>query len=186
MTGGAAAALPAPRVRLSPATDADRADLDDLDWGRSLHPGMGGWLVRPTSGAVRTSIVRTIADDKPIGVIDVAPLPGYAEVMSVSLYIDPARARGGLAFEAYARVVTQLFESGTRLVHHEVLDLNRPILRLLRGIGVPPSARLREHAYSAGRLWDVLVFAFDSPRWDQLLGHLVPRNPVRRAPSDTA
>ncbi|MGH9086223.1 MAG: GNAT family N-acetyltransferase [Acidimicrobiales bacterium] len=176
--------LPGPRVRLSPPTDADRPDLDDLDWRRSLHPGMGGWLVRPIAGDVRTSLVRSVTDDEPIGVIDVAPLPGYAEVMSVSLYIDPTRARGGLAFEAYARVVTQLFESGTRLVHHEVLELNRPILRLFRGIGEPPSARLREHAYSAGRLWDVLVFAFDSPRWNHLLGRLVPRNPVRRAPSE--
>ncbi len=186
MTSAAAQVAERPaRVRLEPATDADLDALEDLDWHRSLHPAMGGWLVRPAASS-RTIIVRAVDGDELIGVIDAAPLPGYDAVTSLSVFTDTARAHGGLALEAYARVVMQLFDGGTRLIHHEVLELNRPIQRLLRGIGVTASARYREHAYAAGRFWDVLVYSYDAAQWNHLLGRVVPRNPVRPAPDRSA
>lgn len=168
------------RVALAPVTQADLVELEDLDWHRSLHPAMGGWMSRPPGSLATATLVRALATGELIGVIDAAPLPGYDGVTSLSVYTDTERARGGLALEAYARAVTGIFASGTRLVHHEVLELNGPIHRVLRGIGITPSARLREHAYAAGRYWDVLVYSYDATRWDHLLTRVLPRNPLRR------
>jgi RimJ/RimL family protein N-acetyltransferase len=167
-------------VVLAPVTQADLPELESLDWHRSLHPAMGGWMSRPPGSLATATLVRTLPTGELIGVIDAAPLPGYDGVTSLSVYTDTQRARGGLALEAYARAVNGLFASGTRLVHHEVLELNGPIHRVLRGIGIAPSARLREHAYAAGRYWDVLVYSYDATRWDHLLTRVLPRNPLRQ------
>jgi RimJ/RimL family protein N-acetyltransferase len=179
MSGFVAPTLEGTRVRLEPASSADRDELAELDWLRSLHPAMAGWFARPRTVAPGTAVMRGLDGGQVVGVLDAAGLPGYADVVSVSVYTDTARASGGWALEAYALFVSALFEQGVRLIHHEVLELNRPIQRILRGIGVAQTARLREHAYVAGRFWDVLVYSYDRAHWDHLLDHVVPRNPLR-------
>lgn len=171
------------RVALSPATAADADDLAHLDWQRSQHPAMGGWMSRPVGvAATGTAILRrvdAVAGDPPVGAIDAVGLPGYPGVVNVSIYTDTARAPGGLALEGYGLYVDSLFAQGARVVHHEVIALNSPIKRLLRAIRLEPTARLRDHAYAAGRWWDVLVYSYDRARWEDMLAR-VPRNPVRR------
>jgi RimJ/RimL family protein N-acetyltransferase len=168
------------RVSVERATPADGKELETLDWARLLHPAMAGptarsLLAQPTSAHV----IRALATGEIAGVLDAVQVPGYPGVASVSIFVDTARAKGGLAMEAYGLFVTALFDGGVRLVHHEVLELNRPVQRILRGIGVAPSARYRQHAYAAGRFWDVLVFSYDRHHWDHVLEKVVPRNPFR-------
>jgi hypothetical protein len=71
--------------------------------------------------------------------------------------------------------VLHLFDNGARLIHHEVLALNRPIQRIFAGMGLEPSARLRSHAYVAGRYWDVLVYSYDRATLDEILQITFPR-----------
>jgi RimJ/RimL family protein N-acetyltransferase len=171
-------------VAIERGSPAHQAELSGLDWLRSLHPAMAGPAMR--SGAApfdSVFVVRSLESGSVIGVIDALEVPGYERVMNVSVYTDTDRAKGGQAIEAYILLVPWLFEQGARLIHHEVLELNRPIIRVMRAIGVKPSARFREHAYSAGRHWDVVVFAYDREQFEHVLAKVVPRagEHVRRA-----
>ena len=171
------------RVRIAPATALDVVQLGAMDWRRSLHPALGGWVgtgisARPGCGVLHDDT----RPDSVVGAVDAQTLPGYPGVVNVSLFVDEDRAPGGAALEAYGVRVSQLFEQGARRIHQEVLVLNRPIRRLLRGLGFAPEAVLREHGWAAGRFWDVEVFSFDRAGWEALLGRF-PRAPVPRAPS---
>ena len=165
------------RVRVDPATPTDADAMRELDWRRSADPVMGGWIHRPAPGPGTAVLRPPDGRDEIVGAIDVVELPGYPGVANVSIFTDMDRARGGMALEAYALVVDAAFAQGARLVHHEVLSINRPIQRVLRGIGVAPSARLRDHAYVAGRWWDVLVFSYAQAHWRDVLERF-PRNPL--------
>jgi RimJ/RimL family protein N-acetyltransferase len=160
-------------VVIEPATAAHAADLRSLDWLRSLRPVMAGPLVR--AGNESAYLVRAASTHDIVGVLDVAAVPGYADVASVSIYTDTRRARQGWALEAYGRLVLSLFDRRVRLIHHEVLEMNAPVQRILRAMGVAPSARLRDHAYVAGRFWDVLVYSYDLDQFDRVLHHVFPR-----------
>lgn len=166
------------RASLTPVGHGDLEDLLDLDWHRSLHPAMAGWSPR-TQANPGTALIRPASTPDPVGVLDAQPLPGYDDVVNLSIYTDTAQARGGVALEAYGLYVESLFTQGARLIHHEILALNAPILRVLRGIRLQPTARLREHAYAAGRWWDVLVFSYDETHWRSTLDRL-PRHPFAR------
>ena len=137
-------------------------DLTRLDWLRWQRPEMGGWSRRqPPMAPWATQLFRSNVSGRVVGVLDAFALSGYPGVVNVSIFTDTAVASPGVAIDAYGLFVGMLFDRGIRLVHHEVLEFNRPILRILRGIHVEPSARYREHAYVAGRFWDVLLFSFD-------------------------
>lgn len=169
-------------VYLEPLDPAHRPELDRLDWLRSQLPEMGGWSRRPPPTAPWAStLFRSRATGELLGVIDAIPLPGYPGVVNVSIFTDTAGASPGWAMDAYGLCVAQLFEQGVRLVHHEVLELNRPVQRILRGIGLRPSACFREHAYVAGRMWDVLVFSFDREHWKGVLTRFSQRRVGRTA-----
>lgn len=178
MSGFVTRALEGKTIRLDPAGPDDAIELGDLDWVRSLQPGMGGWFAR-SSVSPGTLALRAIHGGPIVGAIEARGLPGYPGVANVSMYTDPALARPGRILEAYALLVDDLFAQGVDLVHHEVLEMNRPIHRILVGIGVRPTARLRQHAFVAGRFWDVLVYAYDQKHWEHVLTKVAPRNPVR-------
>jgi len=179
----ASASIDGQRAHLEPAAAVDPAVLAELDWSRALHPAMAGWVVRPSVPSLGTVLVRDRRDDAVVGLLDAVEMSGYPGVVNVSIYADGERGHAGTMLEAYGLLVTQLFDGGVRLVHHEVLELNRPIQRILRGIGVAPTARLVEHAYVAGRFWDVLVFAFGPADWDRVRSTVAPRSPVSPPPS---
>ena len=147
-------------VRLEVLRESHVDELADLDWARSQSAALGGLALR---GGGSTVVFRSKESGAAIGVLDAMPLPGYPGVINVSLFTDVAGA--GLAIDAYALFATGLFDGGVRLIHHEVFEFNRPIRRILTGIGLAPTARLREHGFAAGRTWDVLVYSFDHPHW---------------------
>jgi RimJ/RimL family protein N-acetyltransferase len=163
-------------VSIERATAAHAAELENLDWLRSLHPAMAGPAMRSPIAPLDTAyLVRSATDGTIVSVIDAAEVSGYSGVANVSIYTDTNLARGGWALEAYTLFVAWLFDNGARLVHHEVLELNKPVQRILRFIGVKPSARYRDHAYAAGRHWDVLVYAYDKAHFDHLMARVLPR-----------
>lgn len=167
-------------VRLEPVNDDNRDELTELDWKRSQTPEMGGWFVRPDSGpAWGTMLFRSLKTGVALGVLDAAPLPGYADVVNVSIFADTDTSPAGWAMEAYIQFVAHLFEVGVRLVHHEVLEINKPMLRILRGAGIPSTARLRRHGYAAGRWSDVLIYSYDQTGFQSLLGRFGRRAFVR-------
>lgn len=151
------------------------ADLQMLDWRRSLHPAMGGPVARLAAGGEGAYLLRERATNEIVGVLDARPLSGYDGVVNLSIFVDTTRARSGLALEAYGRLIVSLFERGARVLHHEVLALNTPVQRMLRGVGVAPSARFRDHAYAAGRFWDVIVFSYDRATAEHVLRRVFPR-----------
>ncbi len=172
---GGSPAIIGTTVVLEPIAAVHADALRSLDWLRSLHPVMAGPLAGPRAPGADGYVVRAVRTGELVGVLDARPLPGYQGVTNVSIFTDGDRAGSGLALEAYGRLVLHLFQTGTRIVHHEVLEMNRPIQRALRGMGLEPTARLRSHAYVAGRFWDVLVFSLDRPTAESILGRVFAR-----------
>jgi hypothetical protein len=151
------------------------AELAELDWQRALHPGMAGPLTSGHLGTHETLVARSRATGEAVAVLDATELFGYEGVRSVSIYADADRSVRGVALEAYGRFVLHQLDSGARLVHHEVLELNEPIQRIFAALGLEVTARLRSHAYVAGRFWDVLVYSYDRPQLDAILARVFPR-----------
>jgi RimJ/RimL family protein N-acetyltransferase len=157
-------------VRLEYAGAENQEEIEELDQKRSQRPEMGGWFSRPAPVAPwATVVIRSKATGVPVGVIDATPLPGYPGVVNVSQFMDMRAARTGWAIDAYGLYITHLFDLGVRLVHHEVLEMNTPVHRMMRGAQLEASARLRDHGYAAGRLWDVLVYSYDHEHWQTVL-----------------
>ena len=149
----------------------------DIDAERVENPALGGAFVRPLpTSPLSTMLVRERESGRPLGVLDALPLTGYPGVANVTMVFSGDTRRSVLAINAYGVFVAALFAHGVRIVHHEVLEFNTPVQRLLaRGPLLEPTARLRDHAYAAGRWWDVLVYSFDAEHWrdvvDKFEGH---------------
>lgn len=168
---------------LEEVDDRTWPDVLELDWLRAQHPNMGGVSQRPRPGnAWSLALFRDKDTGLPIGVLEAHPLPGYPGVVNVSIFTDRGSTVAGPAMDAFGMYATELFAQGVRLLHHEVLEFNRPVQRIMRGIGVEPSARLREHAYVAGRWWDVLVYSYGAPQWQRALDKFASRS-IGRAES---
>ena len=169
------------RVSITPLAEADRDELAELDWDRAAHPAMAGWAAHPVGqAAAGTALLRSRREStrgQLVGAIDAMTLPGYDGVANVSIFTDTSRAAGGLALEGYGLYVDDLFRQGARLIHHEVLSLNLPIRRAMRAFRLQPTATYRDHAYAAGRFWDVLVYSYGEDHWRSTLAAM-PNNPV--------
>jgi RimJ/RimL family protein N-acetyltransferase len=114
-------------------------------------------------------LIRDKATGQAIGLLENGEMEGYPGVAVVLIFTDPAVARPGLALEGFALYVANTIERGARLVHLEVLVFNKPVLRMLRTLGLEEQVRLREQIYAGGRFWDVAVFAFDAAQYAQIL-----------------
>lgn len=173
------AVIPGTWVTLETIHDGNRDELAELDWKRMQVSEMGGWFARLDPGAGWTMLFRSLKTGAALGVLDAAPLPGYVGVVNVSIFADTDTSPAGWAMEAYILFVAHLFEVGVRLIHHEVLEINKPMLRILRGAGIPSTARLRQHGYAAGRWCDVLIYSYDQMGFQSLLGRFSRRAFVR-------
>jgi len=155
-------------VYLETPTAESIDQLAEFDWARSSLAEMGGWFLRPpTVDPWATMLFYEAETDQLLGVLDAGLLPGYPGVVNLSIFTDSQFARPGLALHAYGLYVEMLFNGGVRLVHHEVLEFNLAVRGILRRIGVEPSARYREHAFAAGRLRDVLIYAYDQEHFQR-------------------
>jgi RimJ/RimL family protein N-acetyltransferase len=153
-------------VTLEAPSLANRDEALRLELVRQRTPNLGGASVRrdaPSFGP--TMLIRDNHTGAAIGLVDSGEMTGYPGVAVVMIFTDQEVARPGLAFEAFAMYVADVFERGARLVHLEVLAFNAPVLRMLRRLGLDEQARLREHVYAGGRFWDVVVFAFDAQQY---------------------
>jgi hypothetical protein len=158
-------------VTLEPVSAANRAEVRRLDAIRQRTPNLGG---APGRRDVQKSfgpamLIRANGTfGEAFGLVENGEMTGYPGVALVLIFVDPDRARPGVAMEAFAMYLGQVFALGARLIHVEVVAFNEPVLRMLRRIGVDEQARLRDQMYSGGRFWDVLVFAFDSEQFNDI------------------
>ena len=159
-------------ISLEPLAEVDWRDVARLDEVRRRTPNLGGV---PGRGDVSrrfgpAMVIRDRTSGGVIGLVENGEMTGYPGVAVVVIFVDQSLARPGVAMEAFAIYLRAVFEAGAALVHVEVLEFNTPVLRMLARIGLSPQARLREHVYSSGRFWDVLVFAFDRNQFEQIQG----------------
>ena len=142
---------------------------------RRLTPAMGSGARTPASPFAPPMLIRSLRDGAIVGSVENHALPGG--VATVVIYLDPDLGRAGFGLEAAVLYISHLFDSGARLVSADVLSFNAPIIGIMRKAGWQPQARLREHVYAAGRLWDVLVYSFDRESWSAALKRHARRLP---------
>src|SRR2546430_4514765 len=157
-------------VAVEAVSAANAEEVERLDEIRQRTPNLGGagasMDARKNFGA--PMVIREIASGRAIGLIENGVMSGYPDVAVVLFFTDPDVARPGIATEAFAMYVAHVFEKGARLVHLEVLAFDRPVLHMIRRLGLEEQARLRDQAYAAGRFWGVAVFSFDSKRFEEI------------------
>ena len=154
-------------IQLEPLSEANAAEFDRFYIERGVIPAMGAGGRSLSSVMAPPMLLRNRRDMEAVGVVENHPLPGDVAVFVVHI----ARQRGlaGFGFEAAILYISHLFDSGARLVTAEVLEFNREMNGILTKVGLTPQARLREHIYSGGRFWDVLVYSFDRAQWVRII-----------------
>jgi RimJ/RimL family protein N-acetyltransferase len=154
-------------IRLEALSAANAAEFDRFDGLRELNPAMGAGGRSYSSAIAPPMLLRSRRDGEAVGVVENHPLAGDVAVFVV--YIGRQRGLAGFGFEAAILYISHLFDRGARLVTAEVLEFNREMNAILRKVGLVPQARLREHIYSGGRFWDVLVYSFDRAEWLRII-----------------
>lgn len=157
-------------MTLQAVTPASWPEVQGLDQTRQWSPNLGGAPPQRdgSSSFGPAMLIRENRTAMAVGILENSEMAGYPGVAVVLIWVDSSLARAGLALEAFAMYVENVFASGARLVHLEVLEFNRPVHRMMARIGVREQARMREHVYAAGRFWDVLVYAFDHQQFKQM------------------
>ncbi len=150
-------------VELEELSDTNAAEFEQIYGVRELDPAMGAGARSSSSAIAAPMLMRARSSGEAIGVVENHPLPGSVAVFVV--YLDRRRSRSGFAFEPIVLYISHLFDSGARLVTAEVLEFNRDMIGILRKVRLVPQARLREHSYSAGRFWDLLIYSWDRAEW---------------------
>jgi len=150
-------------IELEPYSDSTAAEFAQFDNQRELTPSMGAGPRSTSSAIAPPMLIRDRRTGEAVGVVENHPLPGKATAFVV--YLDRQRGRAGFGFEAFFLYASHLFDSGARLITGEVLEFNAGTIGILRKVGLLPQARLREHVYSAGRFWDLLIYTIDREEW---------------------
>jgi RimJ/RimL family protein N-acetyltransferase len=154
-------------VNLEPLSADNAVEVAQLNRPREMTAQMGGAHERrdvPSSFGPAL-VVRLAASGEVVGLMENGEMVGYPGVAVVVIFIDPERARPGPALEAYTMYIDYVFAWGARVVHLEILSFNREVLSLLKKAKAAPQVRLRDHAYVAGRYWDLVVFGFTHAEW---------------------
>jgi hypothetical protein len=106
-------------VNLEPVTSAHGEEIAGLELVRRRSPNLGGAtassLRRPGFGV--PMLIRERRGGQAIGIVENHRMTGYPGVAVVTIFVDPDRARAGVAMEAFAIYVQHVFDSGARLVH---------------------------------------------------------------------
>jgi len=154
-------------IELEPPSPTNAADFEEIYRIRELDPAMGAGARSVSSAIAPPMIVRVRSTGEVVGVVENHPLPGNVTVFVV--YLDRRRSRAGFAFEPIFLYLSHLFDSGARLVTAEVFEFNADMIDVLRKVRLVPQARLREHTYSAGRFWDLVVYSFGREEWVRIV-----------------
>lgn len=157
-------------ISLQPMTALNWPETSRLDELRQWHPNLGGTPPRrDAAGSFGPAmLIRDNRSAEAIGTVENSEMAGYPGVAVVLIYVNALAARPGLALEAFALYVANVFQNGARLVHLEVLEFNRPVHRMVARLGIGEQARMREQVYVAGRFWDLVVYAFDREHFDKI------------------
>jgi len=140
------------------------SEFDEIDLLRELQPEMvASRSPRGASPFGPPMLVRERASGQAVGVVENRPLPGSVAVFVI--YLDSHGRRRGYGFEAACLYISHLFDSGARLVTAEILEFNTHMIGIMRKVGIEPQARFREHVYSAGAFWDMIIYSFDGAQW---------------------
>lgn len=161
-------------ISLEPRAQAGEAELRAIDEAWVLDPAMGGVPFGARQVFAEPMSIRESASGAVVGMVANQRLPG--DVASFLIFLDLARGRAPHGVEATALYVSHLFDAGARLVTLDVLVFN-PVNRLLQRVGLMPQARLRDHIYTAGKFWDVLVYSFDRTEWRRAISPFLDRLP---------
>ena len=150
-------------IELEPYSAANPHEFADLDVRRELNPLMGSGSQSRSNQIAPRMLVRVRSTGEAVGVVENHTLPGNIAVFVT--YLDRTRARHGYGFESVVLYISHLFDCGARLVNSEVLECNAEMISIIRKVNVLPQARLREHAYVAGRYWDLIIYSMDRAQW---------------------
>ena len=151
-------------IELEEPTPDNEADFRLLAGRGDLNPAMGGGAIGSHEYAP-AMLIRDRRTQRAVGVVDNSSQAAGAAI--VMIYFDRDLGRGGAGLEAITLYVSHLFDHGARRVVAEVLDFNTGMNGVLKKLRFEPQARLREHAYVAGRYWDLLVYSFDLAEWKE-------------------
>lgn len=77
--------------------------------------------------------------------------------------------RAAALAEALVRFCRELLSAGFSRIEVQVEDVNVPMLRFMRRIGVRHEGTLRAHSYLGGRLVDTHLFAFDAVEFESVV-----------------
>jgi len=150
-------------IQLEPHAASNAAEFDEISASRGRSPVMGATEAGGTSSFAPPMLVRDRRSGRAVGILENHEQPGGAAVFVA--YIDPERGRVGYGFEAISLYLSCMFDGGARLVITEVLEFNKDMIGIQRKVDVLPQARLREHVYTAGRYWDLIISSFDRAHW---------------------
>jgi RimJ/RimL family protein N-acetyltransferase len=147
---------------------SDHHELEKLYRESMFLPQMGqtSQVISPSSASL-SLLIYPKGEEEAIGFISHVELDGYEGVGIAIFYSKPQRYRLDFVLEAMILYVDYIFQHGTYKVHIEVLEFNKPVLRIFKAGGLIPQARLRRHAYIAGALWDVIVFGYTQSDWQE-------------------
>jgi RimJ/RimL family protein N-acetyltransferase len=159
-------------VTLEPVTPLNWPEVRRLDQIRQWSASLGGAPARADASTPfgPAMLIRDHRTAMAVGILENSQMAGYPGVAVVLIYVDEAIARPGLALEAFAMYVSQVFAAGARMVHFEVLEFNLRVQRSMARLGLKELARQRDQVYVAGRFWDLLVYAFDQDEWQRIRG----------------
>jgi RimJ/RimL family protein N-acetyltransferase len=162
-TGAIGLGLVANWIELEPYSAANAAEFAQFDEPRQVTAAMGTGSPSTSSEIAAPMLVRERRTGEAVGVVENHPTPGKVAV--IVIYLDPQRSRAGFGVEVTFLYMSHLFDSGARLVAAEVLEFNTQVIGILTKFRITPVVRLREHVYTAGRFWDLLIWSLDREEW---------------------
>lgn len=154
-------------IELEPVSEATALDFAEIDAHRGLNPAMGVQRVGGSSPYAPSMLVRDKKTGRAVGIVENYAQPGATAAFVV--FIDPLRGRAGYGTEAICLYLSAVFDGGARRITAEVLSFNTDMVGILRKVGFPPQARMREHVYIGGRFWDLIIYSFDRKDWDRVI-----------------
>jgi len=150
-------------TRLEPLSAENAHEFEEINSSRQRNPVMGAMGDSGSSSFAPPMVVRDRRNGLAVGILENHEQPGGAAVFVA--YIDPERGRVGYGFEAISMYLSCMFDGGARRVITEVLEFNKDMIGIQRKVDILPQARLREHVYTAGRYWDLIISSFDRAHW---------------------
>ena len=158
-------------VELRPAHEVDPSDLIEVMTRSAATPVMGYTAgSAPAIGSPPASAaIVACATGICVGLAAASWVWDADDVAEVVLFMDRRRSRAGAGLEALYLFGDELFGNGVRRLLMRVLDINLPVLSLMRHAGKPADAYLRRHHFLGGQFVGEYVFSWSAIEWSRML-----------------